>query len=191
MRTIYFIAIISLTVFFSSCQGSENEILEIRVNNYKEVSYGFIGPRSIYLVQVEDEIGGKVWDKIFSIEDFKYQWGYTYNILVEKDYYGDVRLDAPSFRYIFIKEISREKVKEGTQFNLVLQRTFDDGSVEHFVEGDKQTGFSILGNKLFDCAYLCDEIVKENGAFTVLEGTFEFTDELEIRLVRLKSYFMK
>jgi hypothetical protein len=81
-------------------------------------------------------------------------------------------MDAPSFKYIFLKEISREKVKEGEQFDLILQRTYDDGSIDSFVEGNRESGFNILGNKPFDCADLCDELSNKNGAFTVLQGTF-------------------
>lgn len=191
MRTTLILTAIFFSVLFGSCQGNENEILELRVNNHREVGYGFIGPRILYLVQIEEEIGGEEWDRTFSIEDFEYEWGYTYNILVEKDYYDEVRLDAPSFRYIFLKELSRKKVKEGTQFDLILQRTFDDGSVESFVEGSSENGFSILGTKPFDCADLCVELSKENGAYTALQGTFQFTEELELKLIGLESYFIK
>lgn len=186
MRVTCFFAIIFISSVFFSCQENQNEILELRVNNHKEIGYGFIGPRSLYMVQIEEEIGGEEWSRTFGIEDFDYEWGYTYDILVAKKYYKEELMDAPSFRYIFLKELSREKAKEGSQFDLILQRTYDDGTVESFVEGSKENGFSILGRKSFICADMCVQLENQSGTYTVLKGVFEFTEEREITLIELK-----
>lgn len=185
------LVLLSFLLFVMSCQDTENEILEMRVSYYQQTGYGFIGPRILYRIQVEDEIGSNEWEGTFEIEDFEYEWGYTYDILVAKDYYDDVRLDAPSFRYIFLKELSKKKVQTGTQFDLVLQRTYDDGAVENFVEGNKESGFTILGTKSFECADLCDELTKEREDRALLTGTFEFLEDGEIKLVELKPQFIR
>jgi hypothetical protein len=59
MRTTFILTVIFLSVLLGSCQGTENEILEMRVNSHKEIGYGFIGPRSLYIVQVGEKVGGK------------------------------------------------------------------------------------------------------------------------------------
>ncbi|MCG2590628.1 DUF4377 domain-containing protein [Rhodohalobacter sulfatireducens] len=186
MRLSYFLVLIFISTLFTSCRDTDYEILEMRVSDHKEIGYNIIGPESLYLVQVEEEIGGAEWDRTFGIEDFDYKWGYVYNILVEKKYYDEPRLDASSFRYVFIKEISREKVEVGSQFELILQRTYEDGNVEIFWE-EEQDGFSIAGNKSFICADLCSELRKKGEAFTLLLGIFEHFGDGEIKLVDLKT----
>lgn len=187
MRITCFYAVFFLSTLLISCQDTQHEILEMRVSDHKEIGYGFIGPRSLFLIQVEDEIGGEEWDRTFGIENFDYEWGYTYNILVEKKYYDEPVMDAPSFRYIFIKQLSKEKIDAGTRFELILQRTYDDGTVEQFWEGSKQNGVSILGTKSFDCADFCDELMKMRESYRSLKGTFEHVGEGEVRLVDLKN----
>lgn len=185
------LVLLSIILFVISCQDTENEILEMRVSYYQQTGLGFIGPRILYRVQVGDEIGSEKWNATFGIEDFQYEWGYTYDILVAKDYYDQVLTDAPSFRYIFLKELSKQKVTTGTQFDLILQRTYDEGTVENFVMGDKESGFTILDIKAFECADLCDDLTKERDDRTLLTGTFEFLGDGDIRLVALKSQFFR
>lgn len=193
MRKTHLMAFLLLEslLFLNSCEQTENEILEMRVSHHKQTGYGFIGPQITYLVQEEDEIGGEEWNIAFGIEDFDYEWGFTYDILVAKKYYDEPLADAPSFRYIFLKEISKKKVETGTQFELILQRRYDDGAVENFVKGDKESGFSILGIKSFDCADLCDDLTKERDDRTLLTGRFEFMEDGEIKLVDLKSQIFR
>ncbi len=194
MRKLSFaLVLISFFLFLISCQDTENEILEMRVSHHQQTGYGFIGPRILYRVQVGDEIGGEEWNGTFTIENFDYEWGYTYDILVAKKYYnydGPVA-DAPEFRYVFLKEFSKQRVEPGTQFDLFLKRTYDDGVAENLVEENKEKGFTILGTKSFDCADLCDELTKEREDRTVLTGTFEFLDDGKIKLVALKSQFFR
>lgn len=189
MRTTRFLVVILLSTLFISCQDTDNEILEMRVSHHKQIGYGFIGSRNLFLVQVEDEIGGGEWDRTFGIENFNYEWGYTYNILVEKKYYNfdEPVMDAPSFRYIFIKELSKEKMNEGTRFELILQRTFAGTTAESFFEKDGHNEFSIAGDKSFDCADLCDDLTKEREPYTLLKGTFEHIGESKIKLVGLET----
>lgn len=192
MRKLSFaLLIISFLLFLNSCQDTENEILELRVSHHKQTGYGFIGPRILYRIQVEDEIGSDEWEVAFDIEDFDYEWGYTYDILVAKKYYEEHLTDAPSFRYIFLKDLSKKKVEKGTQFDLILKRIYEDDAVESFVEGDKESGFTILGTKAFECADLCDELTKKRDNKTLLTGTFEFLEDGKIKLVNLKSQFFR
>lgn len=191
MKSITFFLITFLLLSLGACQDTENEILEIRVSHHQQTGYGYIGPRITYLIQEEGEIGGEGWNVAFGIEDFKYEWGYTYNILVAKKYYDELLADAPEFRYIFLKELSKEKVEPGTQFDLFLKRTYDDGAEENLVEGDKESGFNILGVKSFDCGDLCGELTKEREDRTLITGTFEFLEDGEIKLVDLKSQFFR
>ncbi|NBC65961.1 MAG: hypothetical protein GVY07_09945 [Bacteroidetes bacterium] len=193
MRTSQIFLFIFISILFISCQDTDNEILEMRVSHHKQIGYGFIGPRISFVIQVEDEIGGDEWRGTFGITDFEYEWGYTYDIAVVKDYfnYDGPVADAPEFRFVFLKELSKRKVTSGTQFELILQRTFENGIIETFWEADGENGYQIVGDKSFDCNDLCDDLTKQQEPYTVLEGTFEHLGEGEIKLVDLKSQYFK
>jgi hypothetical protein len=121
MRLSYLLVLIFIPTLFTSCRDTDYEILEMRVSHHKQIGYGFIGPRISFVIQVEDEIGGDEWRGTFGITDFEYEWGYTYDIAVVKEYfnYDGPVADAPEFRYIFLKELSKQKVTPGTQFELI------------------------------------------------------------------------
>lgn len=161
----------------------------MRVNHHKQIGYGFIGPRISYAIQVGDEIGGDEWSMTFGITDFEYQWGYTYDIAAVKEYfnYDEPVMDAPTLRYVFLKEIAKQKVKPGTQFELALQRTFEDGIVESFWEPDGDNGYQIVGKKSLDYEGLCDDLSKQREPYTLFKGTFEHIGEGDIKLLGLKT----
>lgn len=125
----------------------------------------------------------------FGITDFEYQWGYTYDIAAVKEYfnYDEPVMDAPTLRYVFLKEIAKQKVKPGTQFELALQRTFEDGIVESFWEPDGDNGYQIVGKKSLDYEGLCDDLSKQREPYTLFKGTFEHIGEGDIKLLGLKT----
>lgn len=179
---------------FFSCSTDSNdaEVVELQINHYKTVASGPF-PGLFFITQTDEKNGSEDWSVQYSgIANFEYEWGYTYKILATKEYfhYEEPVADAPSYRYVYLRELDRGKVSPSTRFDILLQRTYDDGTVERFWEGDQQNGLSILGIKSFICVDLCDELTVQRDVYTQLTGTFEHVEEGEIRLVGLKNQEM-
>lgn len=72
-QPIYYFAVESgsaAVLHWAPASTDENEIVEIRVSHYQQIGYGFIGPRILYVVQIEEGIGGEKWSSAFGITDF-------------------------------------------------------------------------------------------------------------------------
>lgn len=194
MKATFFTCLVSVLIMFSSCGSTESdtpEIVELQIAHYKTVASGPF--RGLYFVtQSGKETASDDWSVQYSpIENFDYEWGYTYKILAEKRDYNEendeLLMDAPAYRYILVEELSREKVNTDSTFEIILQRTYGDGGVETFVEKNSENEFALLGVKPIDCANFCDELTKERDTNTYLTGTFQHTDDGHIKLVDLKS----
>lgn len=195
MKTTFFICFATLLILFSSCDSTESEtseIVELQVAHYKAVASGPF-PGLYFVTQSSEETANKNWSIQYStIENFDYEWGYTYKILAEKRYFNEQNneplMDAPIYRYTLIEEISKEKVNPDSTFNLGLQRTYSDGEVETFVEKNAENEFTLLGIKPFDCSNFCNELTKEEArdTNTYLRGTFQHTENENIELIDLK-----
>lgn len=196
MKKTLFTILVSALVILNSCGSTESEtsaieIVELQIAHYKTVASGPF-PGLYFVTQSSEETGSEDWSVQYSpIENFDYEWGYSYKILAEKRDFNEETdgplMDAPAYRYIFLEEISKTKVQTDSTFEIILQRTYGDGGVETYIEEDSKKEFTLLGVKPIDCTNLCNELTKERDTNTYLTGTFQHTDDGGIKLVDLKS----
>ena len=194
MKKSLFIILVFVLPILNSCGNTESEtseIVELRIAHYKTVASGPF-PGLYFVTQSDEKTDSETWSVQYSpIENFDYEWGYTYKILAEKRDFNERNdeplMDAPAFRYILVEKTSKKKTNADSTFEIILQRTYSDGGVETFFEKSSENKFALLGIKPIDCSNLCGELIKERDANTFLTGTFQHTDIGNIKLVDLKS----
>ncbi|GHB62187.1 hypothetical protein GCM10007390_14930 [Persicitalea jodogahamensis] len=94
----------------------QSEELRWKISHYRMPCQGE-GVQLCYLVS---EKGGEAEFFYDSIDEFEYEWGYNYEIVVEKREIDEPMADGSSFRYRLKKQISKEKVAAGLRFELPL-----------------------------------------------------------------------
>lgn len=128
--------------------------------------------RLYYLVKIK---GGKTENFYHAIEGFEYEWGYNYELVVEKLKIAKPKADGPSIGFRLKKQLRKEKVGADLQFELPLVH-----NGYRMIEPDK-------GN----CLYL--GVVPVNTGSVSCEtlsaaesGVFQHSFTGEIRLIKLK-----
>ena len=191
MKRINLVLFILSFLFLMSCNSTDSdsaELVELHVNHYLAVASGPF-PGLFHLTQSGEKIGSDEWDIQYSpITNFDFEWGYRYKILAEKEKYyegDDILMDAPPYKYVLIEELSKTKVNADSDFEILLQRAYDDGGIEKYVQGNLETGFKLLGSKSFDCADLCDELSEKIGSGADVVGVFKHRSDGMIILTDL------
>ncbi len=165
-------AIVFLAGCATAAKNSPNE-MKLKIAHYKVPCSG----ESVQLCFVIKKDNGEKEFFYDQIEGFDYQWGYDYELTVEKRIIKLPKADMSSNTYKLIKIIKKEKVSPGTEFELPVK--FNDevvvlsekGSCNYFNEIRIQTG-----------SYSCAELAKAEAAI------FKYgADSNALVLVRIKS----
>lgn len=119
-----------------------------------------VGTRLCLLVQ---EPGSANPSRIYSgIEGFTYEWGFVHEIDVEDHRVKNPPADGSSVRTVLLRHVSKERVPEGTEFEIFL--TGNPYSVTE-VEPDRYRAYSSVDLTCtgdLDCAGLSDSIAAES-----------------------------
>lgn len=84
-----------------------------------------------------------------------------------------------------MKNSQKQKVITDSSFEILLQRAYDDGGTENYIQGNVENGFTLLGTKRFDCADLCDELTEKIKSPQDLIGVFKHRSDGTIVLTDL------
>ena len=163
-------------VFMAACaRASKNSgnAMTLKIAHYKVPCAG----ESVQLCFVIKKENG---DKEFfydQIEGFNFQWGYDYELSVEKKTIKLPKADMSSNSYKLVKILKKEKVSAGVEFELPVKFNdevvvqHDKGSCSYFNEIRISTGNNS-----------CDELAKASSAI------FKYAaDGATLVLVRMKS----
>jgi len=110
------------TLVFLSLASCANKMpytsddLQLKVAHYRVPCQGE-GVQLCYLISKK---GGETEFFYDSIEGFEYEWGYNYEIVVEKIKIEEPMADASAFRYRLKRQISKKKVPADLRFELPL-----------------------------------------------------------------------
>lgn len=176
------------------------ETVIMKVDHFRPTALdGLFGnPVLSYRVQENEAISTEEWINRsygFSIRNFDYEWGYTYEIVVERREieYSGIVMDATGICHILVETTSRERVNSEENFEIQLVWVFEEASDSgnqlvaiNTVDGDQESGFFINNSKKIDCGDLCDEMAEKLQLENDLIGVFEHTFKNSIRLIELK-----
>ena len=165
-------------VLISCEEENQNEIVDIRVNHYKNTALG-LSPQFTLLIQEGAILNTDTWHNFYSsIEGFTYEPGYIYALSVKKETIQNPLQDASSFKYSLQEILSKEKVSEDVSFDLTLKLEGDN-----FV--NSSSNFLILDSITIDCGNLCQELENKLQTENNVSGTFKHIDENNLRLIGL------
>jgi hypothetical protein len=164
------------TLVFISLTGcaskmpNESDSLRLKISHYQVPCQGE-GVQLCYLVSKNGKLTEFFYDPI---EGFEYEWGYNFEIIVEKLNIGKPMADASSFSYRLKKQISKVKVSPDLRFELPL---LVDGY--HVVESDGKNCLYFGNVRISTGTISCDSLA--GGQL----GVFQHTDD-GLRLVEIK-----
>ncbi|WP_373512366.1 DUF4377 domain-containing protein [Persicitalea sp.] len=156
------------TLAFVSLAGCANKMphtsdgLRLKISHYRVPCQGE-GVQLCYLVSKN---GGETELFYDQIEGFAYEWGYNYEISVERIEVEKPLADASSFRYRLKKQISKKKVSADLRFELPLV-------VDNYrlVGSDGNNCLYFGSVRLSTDAISCDSLAGgQKGAFQHTEG---------------------
>jgi hypothetical protein len=149
---------------------NKSEDLRMKILHYRKPCLGE-GIQLCYLVSEKDGETEFFYD---SIEGFEYEWGYNYEIVVEKLKIEEPLADASSFRYRLKKQVGKAKVSADLRFELPLV-------VNGFrvVESDGKNCLYFKSVHINTGALSCDSLTKGQ------KGIFQHTNG-GLRLVEIK-----
>ncbi|MCH4822877.1 DUF4377 domain-containing protein [Gramella lutea] len=128
------------------------EIVELRVNHFKQTAIGLI-PQLVLQIQEEEEIGTDNWSFWYDeIVRFDFEPGYVYDLKVRKIEVENPPQDESSIKYIMINVLSKEKVSADEQFKIGLKKFG-----ENFIQGINPE-YSLLYEYNIDCNSFCDQL---------------------------------
>lgn len=113
LKTIILPAVFSLFILASGCKKDENKdnivTMKIASNTVKaSVPFGSQDYKADFLFAQEGKNG--VWGPLYtSIEGFNYEKGYNYELKVKQVNIENPLQDAPSIKYILVKEVSKTR----------------------------------------------------------------------------------
>ena len=180
MKNLYFL--LAILLLFSSCK-EEVEVVNIRVNHFKQIGFGE-GVHLIYQVQEGDRFGTEDWQNFHSeIVGFDYEWGYVYELKVEKRPVENPPQDASSIDYQLREVVSKTPVDEGMTFNLLLKSTMQGVQDLEQLTSDSTYYFAYDVN--IACETLCDELANAFDSENEVSGVFRHIDGETIELTEL------
>lgn len=190
MRKVIFIKplLLALLLLFLSC--GENQIenshgvllgfMQLNVNHYQYIGIG--GGEGLffeYYTQEGEEIGSRKWSfNNAPILNFDYEWGYRYELIVNKQKVDPPIIDYPKYEYELIKVVSKKKVERDETFRIhIYPQTLTE---------NKKEGFLLLDSVGIDCQKLCNELADIQRKNISATGTFQHQSEKKISLVSLE-----
>lgn len=180
--------ILFLLCLTASCSTEEDEeTLVLRINHHQQTATA-VAPVLVYLVQWDNAVGTDNWEILYDeIDGFNYEPGYTYDLLVKKEFIGYTLTDGSSVRYTLMKLIDKEEVPSGEPFEIILK---SEGSLNStsFVTGDQQTGFKILDQIAINCNAFCEELEQLPDTTGPVSGVFVHQEEKgKLQLLEIKT----
>lgn len=107
--------------FFVTCENEGTIIAheaDIRIKDQRPTCYALEEDGS-YLVQEDKMIGSNRWSLFYDeIEGFKYEEGYRYDLKVRIEKVANPIADASDKKYILLKVVAKERVKESPSIML-------------------------------------------------------------------------
>jgi len=174
------------TVFVSDPPSSE---YTMKVNHYRPACMGE-SEQLCFSIQSEEEgnMGSSSWGLLYEdIMGLDYEPGYIYTIRVRASKIQEEHTSGETRMYEMLKQISKEKVAEETEFDIFLK--FDRTMV--FVTGDCDAGLSLVGSvpitreASVDCGQLESDLADD--AVLSITGTFVHDTETA-GAIKLLSY---
>ncbi len=166
-----------------SCSIDDTEESNMRVDHFLETGYG-VGPTLVMRVQEGRDIGSGNWTYHYGgIEGFDYEWGYTYDLKVKKEFVKNPPADGSSIRYILEEVALKQMVSE--EFEIYLKRSSHGDSFVYFDDG--QSEYSLMEGISIDCSSLCDELEKILTLNEAVIGSFDHNESGGIILKQLRA----
>jgi len=173
-----YILFLLILPFFTNCNNDDNngeiilpgtgEIVTLNIKHYRIPAFG-LDLQLALSVQEGDDPNFRTF--LNGIEDFTYELGFDYELLVRKSEIDNPPADGSSIRYELIEVVSQTVGSTTETFEFGIVFNFGDVS-ESFITGTEAEGFDLLNTIPIDCSSICDELLVEleNGA--TLTGTF-------------------
>ncbi|WP_422081818.1 DUF4377 domain-containing protein [Ulvibacterium sp.] len=187
----YIVLAMSFLVVLSCDNDEPNQGVEeiLRINHYTIAGHGpFL--RMYNLVQKGDAIGTNDWEIFYApVENFEYELGYVYEILVNRSEIEDPPQDIIPIRYTLKEVISKEKTSRQIEFEVKLRQSYTEES-ESYVTGSIDSGFKILDQIIIDCNQNCNLLIDAQNEEELVDviGIFRHTEEANtIKLIDLKN----
>ena len=140
-RLAMFPAMLLLIAMFAACGDGSREF-SLFVQHYRTECWG-PSLRLCYLVR---EQGASEFGLGYDpIDGFEYEWGFTYELVVEEHPVDEPLADGPSAILVFREVVSREAVPAGTTFQLSL--TAGEGRIVEVLRGT----FEFYAERRFSC----------------------------------------
>ena len=166
-------------------QQLDTGIMQLNVDHYQLIG-GVEGIGFHYVTQEGPEIEAEKWFFNYSsIENFDYEWGYRYQLIVNKKKFDPPLNDMPLFYYELIEVVQKKKVPDNESFQIPIHKSCS--GCNPVLRGNQKDGFNLLGSMKIDCGKFCGELaeVKESGQPVL--GTFTHSPGSTIDLVDLKK----
>ncbi len=125
----------------------------------------------VYLVQENNKIGTDQWNFFYSeIEGFDFEWGFVYELVVEKQQVENPPQDGSSIRYILKEVISKKAVDSDLTFNIQLKSSKKNiMNVVRYVNLE----YTLLEEKIIDCQNKCLEMTESLENKNEVTGVFK------------------
>ncbi len=160
-----------LLVFASvagAAQKQKTTILHLKILHYRAPCWEE-AVRLCYLVEKKD---GQTENFYSSIEGFHYEWGYNYELLVEKFTIAAPKADGSSLGYRLKKQVSKVKVAPGLRFELPL---IENGY--RMVRADDKKCLYLGTIPIHTGSFSCEELKNAKiGVFQHAPGGLQLTD---------------
>ena len=174
-----------LIIVTAACSSDNTQLLDLRVNHFKATGIGLF-PQTTLLVQADDLLNTNEWNRSYSpIEDFDYEWGFLYDLIVEQEEIENPPADASSIRQILKEVVRKEPIGSDVNFEIDLRWPLNKGA-DLFVMGDAQSGYFLINDIAIDCSDLCDDLEAAlNTTDAGITGLFRHSSSQQIELVEL------
>lgn len=192
MRTLCILSVIILTIT-TGCKAKQNSGMAntkqenftiININHYKAPCFT-LGEMWCFLIKEDNDNDWSFFaDQIIGFAN--YQWGYTYTLKVRKEISPEPPADAPAFRYVLVRVLSKKKADSNTTFPILLKYS----DAKPFVRWEEENGFSILNDKPIECEtkHLEEDLKSLILNEAAVEGTFRHSQKYDkLILISLKT----
>ena len=170
-------------LLFSSCEKQDQKI-KLKVNYFKQTINTPNGPMMTLSVQTGNDIGTTKWSSsVVKIIGFIYEPGYVYELLVSPQTIESPYVEVGKTAYVLTQILSKTKVASETSF--VLDLKTDD---INYVNGDTNSGFSILNEVTIDCNNLCTDLSSAmQSNLKNVKGKFFIKEDGTLKLLALTN----
>lgn len=166
--------------------GDDAEETRLIINHFQQPATLF-SDYFVYVSQEGAQIGTDEWEYHSpEILGFDYEWGYVYDLQVQRVGINNPPQDGSSIRTSLVKMISKKKVSTDEQFEIRLSRAYDDGEFRSYAHHDGASGFILLNKVAIDCGDGCTDLLERLKNKESLIGVFRHVDT-GIKLVTLKE----